>query len=288
MRLHVGFVIAVTAVTTLTGCGGLLQDTEEVANAAGDVMSSFDEAGQGASFAYLPRLQRKDFTEPTLFQQLSNALIPSAHADACTLQTFSACSAGSRSKMFSSCSIGAATLDGTVTLTFSQMDCSVMNVGDYVTRNADFTLTGPRAATLTVSSDGGGQKVTKTTSGWAYTVLGMHRVAKDSKGNEVFNIDTKTLTDISVTGPKRAGRVMNGGQLQITHNLAHYTTVITPNNVTWDGTCNCAVSGSWSGTVTNEAGKSEDFNIEITGCGKATVTTQKQTKNVTFDRCGGL
>jgi hypothetical protein len=78
---------------------------------------------------------------------------------------------------------------------------------------------------------------------------------------------------------------MNGGQLQIKHNLAGYTTVLTPNNVTWNATCNCAVSGSFTGTVTSEAGKSESFDVEITGCGTATVTTQTKTKTVTLDRC---
>ena len=287
MRLHVGVLFA--AACTLTACGGLLQDTEEVANSTGDVMSSFDEAGQGGSFAYLMPLRRTDYSSPTFLQRVSNAVIPSAEASgACVLETFSACSNGDRNKMFDDCTFGASSLSGSVDLAFSQSDCSLMNVGDSVTRTANFTLTGASAASLTVSAPNGGQTITKTADGWSYSVGGMERIGKDSKGTTQFDISTTTLSDISVTGNRRDGRVMTGGQLQVKHNLAGYTAVLTPNNITWNATCNCAVSGSFAGTVTNEAGKSESFTVDITGCGKATVTTQSKTKDVTLDRCAGI
>lgn len=286
LRLHLPLLFAAVS---LTSCDGLLQETEEVANAAGDVMSSFDEAGQGGSFAMLTPLNRPDFNERTLWQKFSNVIVPSAEASsACVLETFDACANGVRSKMFDDCSFGASSLAGSVTLTFSDAACSLSADGNSVTRTADFTLTGARSATLTVSSPAGGQKITRSGSDWKYTVLGMHRVAKDAKGNPVFDIDTSTLSDITVSGDRRDGRVMNGGQLQVKHNLAGYTTVLTPNNLTWNATCNCAVSGSLDGTVTNEAGKSESFSVAITGCGKATVTTQSKTKDVTLDRCAGI
>jgi hypothetical protein len=275
----------------LTGCGaGALEDSDEVGHATGDVMASFDEGGQGGAFAQAPIFHRPEYGRPALWQEVRDLVSPSASAASCftAASAFSACSNGQKTRQFQDCSIGAATLSGSVTLAFSETACTMSQANDTVTRTADFTLTGPRAGTLTVSTPGGGQTITRTASGFTYKVGGIERVATDTKGTKLFDITTSTTADIGVTGASRKERVMDGGTLHIKHNLANYTVDLTPKQVKWDGTCNCAVSGSWEGTVTTAAGKTEPFTIAITGCGKATVTAQTKSKDVTLDRCAGL
>ena len=71
----------------------------------------------------------------------------------CWGSTFSACSAGVRTRDFGDCTLGAATLSGAVALTFNRAAlCVVVVAGDAVTRTADFTLTGPYGGTLEVTS----------------------------------------------------------------------------------------------------------------------------------------
>jgi hypothetical protein len=173
-----------------------------------------------------------------------------------------------------------------VTLTFSQNACTMALANDTVTRTADFTLTGRRGGTLTVSSPGGGQTVTRTASGLTYTVGGMKRVLRDSSGDAIADIETRTLSAITLTGTTRANRVMTGGQLEIKNLTKGTTLVLTPSNVTWNSaTCNCAVSGSFTGTTSGD--EEEEFTLTITGCGTATVEAGGDSEDVTFDRCAG-
>jgi hypothetical protein len=80
---------------------------------------------------------------------------------------------------------------------------------------------------------------------------------------------------------------MNGGELEITHNIAGYTTVLQPVNLTWSSTCNCPVSGSWNGQVKKD-GTQKDFMITLTGCGTATVAVDGGSSDISFDRCVGI
>lgn len=275
----------------VTGCGaGALEDSDEVGHATGDVMASFDEGGQGGAFAQRPVFHRPEYGRPALWQEVRDLVSPSASAASCFTQAsaFSACSNGQKSRQFQDCSIGAATLSGSVTLAFSQAACTMSQADDTVTRTADFTLTGPRAGTLAVSTPGGGQTITRTASGFTYKVGGLERVATDAKGKKLFDITTSTTADLGVTGTSRKERVMDGGTLHIKHNLASDSVDLTPKQVKWDGTCNCAVSGTWEGGLTTSPRMTQAFTITITGCGKATITAQNKTREVTLDRCAGI
>ena len=111
------------------------------------------------------------------WQRAMDAVIPSAYAASCWEPTFSVCNAsGVRSKDFGDCTIGPATLSGTVTLTFNRPACVVLTAGDAVTRTADFALTGLYGGTLEVTSPGGGQTLTRTAEGFDYSVGGMERI----------------------------------------------------------------------------------------------------------------
>ncbi|NDD92598.1 hypothetical protein EBZ37_10985, partial [bacterium] len=193
-------------------CGRGLDDQEEYAQAVGDVMSSMDESSGPTSGGYAQlQVPVRLKSAPSVL----DFLIPEAQAASCLLQTFSGtCPIKTRS--FGGCTLagGRATLTGSVTLTFTDGSCSLSSAGNSVTRTADFTISAPRGS-LTVSSPVGGQTVTRTDSGFTYSVGGMKRVLKNSDGETVADIETKTLSAISVSGANRATRVMNGGQLEI-------------------------------------------------------------------------
>ncbi len=263
-------------------------------------MASVDESSgssTGTLSHYLPATGSR-------FAQLNRrwsdrlSLIPEANATTCaawSITSFGSCSSGVITRTFdtggSGCTIGLATLSGSVSLTFKDStgataSSCTFSTGYSITRAPNYTITGRRGATITVSSDGGGQKLTKTGTGtYTWDTLGVRRVASTASGTQVFDISTKTNSSITVTGAPRAGRTITGGELQITHNLKNYVVKLVPTDVTWASGCNCPTSGKWSGSATGDE-TSDSFTIDITGCGTATVTANDTTTAVTFDRCG--
>jgi len=276
------------ALLLLGACGkgsSASTEAEETGNAAADVLASFDETGTGGGFAYFQR--REDLRRGTILDRAMEAVLPSAEAAACWTSVFSECGAGKRVREYQACALGGMSLSGTVTLTFSKQNCTLLQADDSVTRDANFILTGRLNATLTVSSPGGGQKVTRTAGGWTYEVGGLSRVMETGSGTKLFDVSSKTLEPLVGTGYSRQNRVLKSGKLEIKHNLAGYTTTLSPENVTWNGTCNCPVSGKLSGSVTSSSG-TENATVEITGCGTGTVTMGAETSSVSFDRCARL
>ena len=291
LKTLVGSLVGCTLL--LAACGGTDTTSDpnaEMANATGDATASLDEMASGGGFARLmiPTMKRPEFMRESIGHDVAEFLLPSAEAAGCFQDSFTACSNGVRTRTFDGCTIGPGTLNGSVELDFSDTAaCGMSASGDSVTRQANFTLTGPNGGTITVSSPDGGQKVTNDGSGaYSYEVLGMHRVGTNASGKTVFDISTSTSSPISVTGTSRRDRVINGGTLVVQHNLAGITASLTPSNVTWDGTCNCPVSGSWTGTLSGN--KTGSYTLQITGCGTGTVTTSEGSKSVTFDRCTAL
>ena len=205
--------------------------------------------------------------------------MPSAYAASCWPSTFSACDAGVRTREFADCTIGAATLEGSVTLTFTRTAaCALLTDGDAVTRTADFTLTGLYGGTLDVTSPGGGQTVTRTATGFEYTVGGMQRVLTGPGGRTWFDVTTRTTAPIVVTGSGRTDLVIASGMLEVSHNVAGYTVTLAPTNLTWNASCNCAVSGTLTGTIAGGPFDGESAAVTLTGCGQADVTMATRPK----------
>jgi hypothetical protein len=187
---------------------------------------------------------------------------------------------------FDACTIGASTLDGAVTLTFTRTAaCALLTDGDAVTRTADFTLTGPYGGTLTVTSPGGGQTVTRTAAGFDYTVGGMQRVLRSGGGRTLFDVSTRTTAPIVVTGSTRTDLIIASGALEISHNVAGYKVTLTAQNLRWTPACNCASSGTLTGTVAGGRFDGKSASVTITGCGEADITLGDETEEVTLDRC---
>ena len=91
-----------------------------------------------------------------------------------------------------------------------------------------------------------------------------------------------------VTGLTRANRVVKSGKFDVIHNLAGYTVQFVPDNVSWDGTCNCPVSGKLTGSIIAGKNVGKSAEVVFNGCGKGTVTVGTDTEDVNFDRCAAL
>lgn len=267
-------------------------DIQESAQQVGDVMASVDESGgtsngtmafmQGQQkFIAIKEKQQSGSYVNHIFDLLTP--VPSAQAVACQDTTFSTCSSSQKVRDLSGCTVGSATFTGNVTLAFSDAACVLDSANDYVNRNPNFTVTGRRSATLTVTKTGtNGQRVTRgsTAGNFTFSNDGIRREFAAS-GQTLFDYTTQTTTDISVTGTSRTDRVMTGGSLRVTNNLSSVYCDYVPDSVTWTSACNCASSGSWAGTCSD--GKSSAINI--TGCGTATISLGDKSESLTFDRC---
>jgi len=262
-------------------------EADQIGESVGEAMSSLDESvAGGAATAMLPYRRMPDELKGPLWRRAMDGVIPSAYAATCWEPTFSACNAsGVRTKDFGGCTIGGATLDGTVTLTFNRPLCVVLTAGDAVTRTADLTLTGLYGGTLEVTSPGGGQTLTKTAAGFDYTVGGMERVLTGPGGRTLFDIATRTTAPIVVTGSSRADLKIVSGSLEVDHKVAGYKVTLTADNLAWTSSCNCATSGTLTGTVSGGRFDGKSASVTLTGCGEADVTIGGETESVSLDRC---
>ena len=288
-RVMCAFVVATLAVA---GCPRMDGDDEsgQIGAAVGEAMASLDESVAGGSTTAMipinPLRRMPSQLRGPMWRRAFDNIVPSAYAASCWASAFSPCAAGVRTMDFAACTIGPSTLDGMVTLTFTRTAaCALITDGDAVTRTADFTLTGPYGGTLTVTSPGGGQTVTRTAAGFNYTVGGMQRVLRGPNGRTLFDVSTRTTAPIVVTGSSRTDLVIASGAMEISHNVAGYKVNLTAQNLTWTPTCNCASSGTLTGTVTGGRFDGKSASVTITACGAADVTLGDETESVTLDRC---
>jgi len=297
MKFSIYILSLIFALVTVSACTQEEDgaDVEEVAQQIGDVMASIDESGGSTGSLALYRnetsiyAKKVDALPGAWIEKLGHWLNPvtAATAEACsTATTFGSCTNNVITRDFNDCTVGVAVFSGTVTLNFTDLAsdnvCQMTLNSHNVKRNPDFTVTGRRAAVLSVEKTGtNGQVITRTGVGqFEFTNDGIRRVF--SLGNTaILDYTTHTTAAIGITGATRANRVVNGGTLRVTNNLNDMTCDYTPSSVAWSNSCNCADSGSWSGQCSDGSSSS----LTITGCGSATVTAAGTTQNLTFDRC---
>ncbi len=292
-----GIFTAVALVALSAGCRKEgVSDQGQIGAAVGEVMASADESANGsattAMLPALPVLRAPDLLRPPLWRRAVDALtlIPSAHAASCLPVTYSACAAGVRTAAFDNCNVGIITVDGSVNLTFSDAAvCNIATVGDSVNRTGSLTLSA-LGGSLAITTPGGGQTLTRTATGFSFAVPGMERVLTLPSGRTLFDISTMTPAGapLTITGTSRSDMVITGGTLVVTHNLAGYSVSLTPDNLTWTPTCNCASSGSLTGTVSGGKEDGKSATVTLTGCGTADVTIDGDTESVTLDRCATI
>ena len=253
--------------------------TDASAEAAIQAIGGVADEQEGSSFAAV-RSERDG-----KWSAIAALLTPPAQAaGACARARFQACVNGVRSIDYASCSIAGSAflLSGNVTLTYSTPACLLDSVGDSVTRTYDVTVTGPRrgrvrnfssnkTSGVDGSSIGGGGRLTKTASGWDAEVLGRNVVGSMPNGRTLFDISVKTTSPVQISGNlARAGRVLNGGAIEVHHNLAGFKATYVPSQVQYSNNCCHPVSGSWS--VTYSGSITGSASIMFNGCGNATLT----------------
>ena len=223
------------------------------------------------------------------------ALLPIAFASGCSRAVYNTCQSGIKSEDYLNCSPGLSnfTLNGNVTLTYSNSICDMTSIGSSVTRSYDVNLSGPRGGELNISSSikadytgnnyGGGGRITVTNSGWNLDVLGKHKTL-NFKNKTLYSVSARTISPLVITGSlSRASRVINAGQLEVNHNLAKFTAVFSPQNLQWANSCCHPIGGSlnvvWSGSKTGTA------SVTFQGCGQAQVNENGQTKDIELSYC---
>jgi hypothetical protein len=290
-----GTFTAVALAMLAVGCRkGGVSDQGQIGAAVGEVMASADESANGgtttALLPALPVLRAPDVLRPPLWRRAMDALSPIsiAHAASCLPVNYSACASGVRTATFANCDVGIITVDGSINLTFSDAAaCNIATVGDNVNRTGSLTLSA-LGGSLAITTPGGGQTLTRTATGFTFAVPGMERVLTLPSGRTLFDISTMTTSPLVINGTSRADMVIAGGTLVVTHNLAGYSVALTPDNLTWTPTCNCASSGSLSGTVSGGKDDGKSATVTLTGCGTADVTIDGDTESVTLDRCSTI
>ncbi|WP_409479624.1 hypothetical protein [Pseudobdellovibrio sp. HCB154] len=270
-------------------------DSEEMAQQIGETMASIDESGgSSGQYAFMKadlRTFARRAPEALEKQNLMSLIVSKAEAATCSSAPgFGSCTNDVIVRNFNNCTIGSATVSGTVTLSFFDADgfndttCSMAVDGQSITRNPNYTVTGLRNAQLAVTKTGTfGQQILRSDATTFFILNdGINRKLTFA-GQTLIDVTT-TISNaqrLTVTGNTRNGRVLNGGTIVLTDNLSGKICSMSPSNVTWNNTCNCAISGSWSGSC--DTGTTAD--ITITGCGTANIDINGESKSITFDRC---
>ncbi len=303
LKIITALFLSLTVAACGGSSGGASADIQETAQQVGDVMASVDESSgvengayarlesQGLEQRFARLLPPKSLREHA--RSLFSAVVPPVYAAGCGgTTTFGACTNNVVLRNFDECTIGSTTLDGTIMLTWDDgvvdNTCTLDSDGDSITRDPNFTLTGRRGGTMTVTKTATfGQRLTRLGSGvFGLTSDGIRRVIA-FQGTSLFDFTSETTGELTVSGTSRSGRVLTsttGAGIKVTNNLSGVNCTFVPTDVTWTGTCNCATSGSWSGSCSD----STSAALEITGCGTALFIMGTETENVTFDRCYSL
>jgi len=115
--------LSALALTVFAGCRKTDDEDGQIGAAVGEVMSGVDESTQGgtttAMLPVFPIHRLPDQLKAPAWKRAADALLPSAYAAACGDTAFSACANGVRTRTFSDCTVGLATVSGQTSLTFS-------------------------------------------------------------------------------------------------------------------------------------------------------------------------
>lgn len=234
--------------------------------------------------------------KPTLYEKLLSGLTVEAAVSTCGIPARSdSCSSGVKSASYSNCSVGRQTYSGDVTLNFSDSSCSMSSINDYVVRTVDLSRTGFFNSTITTSSAdhldyrgntiGGGSKLTRTGIGsLSLRMLGVRKLRTRATGASVYDIQSRTTSDLQLVGTWDGNRTIQSGSLEVIHNLAQYTATFSFDNVQYNkATCCYPTSGSisvaYSGSVSGNA------TVTFASCGVATIVNNGVTKNLNLAGC---
>lgn len=295
MKQYVLFLLAIMSLglsTTSCNKANSAADVAEAGQQIGDAMASIDEAGGSSGTLAHQETLRKTLRRLAPEDNWLQSFLPQAFATSCAGSGFSSCSSNTIVRNYSDCTIGSATFSGSTTLTWSSgaTSCTLNSVGQYISRDPEYSVSGLRSATLNVSKVGTyGEKLTlANVSGGGVKTFnfsndGIRRVFTLS-GSTLFDYTTTTTQDLVITGSSRGSRTISGGTLHVKNNVSGTSCDYTPSNVSWtSSSCNCPTQGSWTGTCSDGTSTS----LTITGCGSAELVMGSDTNDLSLDRCTG-
>lgn len=280
----------------------------EIVQLFSDTMSSIDESGgqlngnitrishPTGDEKFYARINKTDTFTARLMKEL---FIPVSYADSCSAAPFYTCNNGRMIRAFTGCTVQGpldsnnqrtyGTLSGSIELTFTggieAQSCNIPHDGNNVRRIPNYTLTGLRGASFSVTAPTTGQLLTRVGGGdnFSFENAGITRTVKNSDDEKVFEMTTTTSSPLLVAGATRNGRTVSSGSVVVTDNLSGLSCTFTASAATtWANGCNCPTSGNWTGTCSDAS----SFNIVFNStCGEVVYTKGSGFKSVTLDRC---
>lgn len=272
-RIALWAALPLALVAAAGGCKGISatadEANDELAQAAVDQVDGINDA-----LGVLARRNGFEFEEARYDR-----------ADCGTVAT-GACVNNVRTRNFDGCTIRTLTFTGSTSFTFNDgivdNTCNFTN-GQTLYRKPNWTITGARGWTIKAETTGTkGQQLTRVSNTTAtFENDGVRRYATTANGEVITDFTTRTTEPVNINGIVQTGRVVTGGKFQITNNLTGVVCTVTPTNLTWDGSCTCAETGTIDGTCTDGT----SYSVEMGSCGSATISANGVTTSVNLGRC---
>ncbi len=229
---------------------------------------------------------------------LESVQILKAHAADCTGRAGGlTCSAGEKNYNYLNCTIPSTNqvLNGSVSLMYSDTaNCTLDTNGESVTRRYDYTRTTSWGAVVTTTDDnkvdytggapyGGGGILTNVSGNFILEIDGKHKTRTTAGGRSALDLSIRTTSPITMSSLSRISRSINGGRLEIAHNIRKFTVALVPSNLNFDTTCCYPTSGSISVAISGSINATG--LVEFNGCGNATLAKNGVTKNIGLYSC---
>lgn len=187
-------------------------------------------------------------------------------------------------------------VNGEVLRTYNNSVCSISQTNDSFLREhqLEFQHIYAQAVLKTSSREqrnylgediGGGEQLTKIAGGFELDILGNNLEINRRSGFKHMDVSLSTLEPYVIKGTlRRAGRLVESGQIKIDHNLTQYTAIWTAKNLLWNSDCRCPVQGLLE--VDFRGRRVGGASIEFYSCGFATISTdQGDTRTLRLPRC---
>jgi|GEM_PF-752348 len=287
---------------SLSGCGkksevadlaDSLNESEAAVESGVSMISGMADDQAGSELSWKPHS-----SNPTLASSLSVWSLfaaTRANADSCYRASLSSCLAGLKSAEYNQCSVLGTlrSMNGSVQLTYSNSGCTMLQAGDSVSRTYNVAISGSRGGVVSLTSAekadyrgtsyGGGGSIQKTLTGFQLNILGRHS-SFQRNGKTLSDVSVRTLQPVEVTGSlNRDNRVINGGQLEVNHNLKGFTSLLVANNVQWNSQCCHPIAGEMS--ITYSGSKTGTATVTFNGCGTATLNQDGQQQSIALSYC---
>ena len=224
--------------------------------------------------------------------KFTDFLIATAYADtsACTRLVNEACSNSIKYEDYNGC--GTKQMTGSSTLTYSSTACS-LDVGQTVAKaNNQVYLNGVNGGQIFFSSTNGGSTdylgrsyqggsaLLRNADSFSISIPGEHSGFLIN-GVPYASVSIKTNSSITITrGLSRANRQLDGGALEISHNIKKFSMVLVPTNVRYKTNCCYPVSGTLATTFSGS--KTGSFVTTFNGCGTGTVANTDGSNSTAF------